>query len=303
MSNYLAIATVTATLRNLLQPAVAAAVPGAVVTMQRPEAVTNGAQNDPKVNLYMYQVMPNAAWRNHEITIRRATATAATDRGQDKLEYRSIVPLNLHYLLSCYGAESELEPQRLLGISVGVLQENARIPLAAVRATIQEHSYLATSDLPFQMEYIEHIQLTPIRLDLEEMSKIWSVFFQVPYALSVAYEASVVLIEPGVPQIVPMVTDPQGAVKQHNGVYLFSMSQALLGELATPTASAALIQAFQEHRYRLSATASITPIVDGQHWRITDPQTATVFDEPRRYRVLRAETTLDVYEGEAPAIS
>lgn len=301
MSNYLAIATVTATLRELLRPAVAAGVPGAVVTMQRPEAVATGAQHDPKVNLYMYQVMPNAAWRNHEITIRRAAPTATGDRGQDKLEYRQIVPLNLHYLLSCYGAENELEPQRLLGICVGLLQEQARLSIDAVRNTIQAYSYLQASDLPFQLEYIEHIQLTPIKLDLEEMSKIWSVFFQVPYALSVAYEASVVLIEPGKPRMVPMVTEPQSAVKQHNGLYLFSIDSALVDELAKTTASALLQNAFKEHTYPLSDAATIAPIVAGHHWLITDPKTATVFDAPQQYRVLRAEKGLDVYQGEATA--
>jgi hypothetical protein len=55
--------------------------------------------------------------------------------------------------------------------------------------------------------YIERIKLTPLTLSLEDLSKLWSVFFQVPYALSIAYEASVVLIEPSTPLAVPTVTD------------------------------------------------------------------------------------------------
>jgi hypothetical protein len=47
---------------------------------------------------------------------------------------------------------------------------------------------------------IENVKLTPISLSLEELSNLWSVFFQVPYALSVAYEAAAVLIEPGTPR-------------------------------------------------------------------------------------------------------
>lgn len=220
MSNHLAIATVTAALQDLLQTAASTSVPGATVTTQRPEAASNGAQNDSKINLYMYQVMPNAAWRNQEITIRRADPTATAERGKDKLEYRPLVPLNLHYLISFYGAESELQPQRLLGSAVGILQANARLPLAAVRNAIENRPYLKDSDLPFQLENIEHIQLTPIKLDLEEMSKVWSVFFQVPYALSIAYEASVVLLEPVAPRVSSVVTDPQAAIKQLKGVYL-----------------------------------------------------------------------------------
>jgi Pvc16 N-terminal domain len=35
----------------------------------------------------------------------------------------------------------------------------------------------------------------PLSLNLEELSKLWSTLFRVPYVLSVAYEASVVLVE------------------------------------------------------------------------------------------------------------
>src|SRR5690606_16023724 len=42
---------------------------------------------------------------------------------------------------------------------------------------------------------VEQIKFTPLTLSLEELSKLWSVFFQAPYALSVAYQGTVVLIE------------------------------------------------------------------------------------------------------------
>lgn len=298
MSNYLAIATVTAALMDLLQGTVS--VPGTVVTTQRPEAASNGAQNDPKINLYMYQVMSNAAWRNHEISIRRADPNGATaDRGKDKMEYHPLVPLNLHYLLSFYGAESELQPQRLLGSAVGTLQANARLPLSAVRNAIENRPYLSDSDLPFQLENIEHIQLTPIKLDLEEMSKIWSVFFQVPYALSIAYEASVVLIEPGIPRIVPVVTDPNAALKDIKGVYLFSMELKHLPDLEQPKVSQALIGAFRAHTFELSPNATNHTVAAGHQWQIEDPDRKTVFDQLQRYRVERGDDSLDIYDATA----
>jgi hypothetical protein len=51
---------------------------------------------------------------------------------------------------------------------------------------------LAGSDLA---EAVENVRLTPTVLSLEELSRLWSIFFQTPYALSVAYQASVVLVE------------------------------------------------------------------------------------------------------------
>ena len=299
MSNHLAIATVTATLQDLLQEAASASVSGATVTTQRPEAASNGAQNDAKINLYMYQVMPNAAWRNQDIVIRRADANGPEDRSKDKLEYRRQVPLNLHYLISFYGAENELQPQRLLGSTIGLLQANARLSLAAVRNAIANRGYLTKSDLAFQLEHIEHIQLTPIKLDLEEMSKIWSVFFQVPYALSIAYEAAVVLIEPSAPRLVPVVITPEAAVKQLKGVYLFSLPLPLQAALEQGVVSPELRQAFQDHTFTLSANATVQPLAPGFQWQITDPDRKTVFDPVQRYRIERVAETLDVYDASA----
>src|SRR5690606_36076631 len=42
---------------------------------------------------------------------------------------------------------------------------------------------------------IDLIRITPQSLSLEELSKLWSVFFQTPYRISASYEASVVLID------------------------------------------------------------------------------------------------------------
>jgi hypothetical protein len=216
MSNYLAIATVTATLRDILQSAASAVVPGAAVTTQRPEKAGNGSQDKAGVNLYLYQVTPNAAWRNSEIVIRRHDPQDPDNRGKDTVELRAQVPLNLYYLLSFYGDEKKLEPQRLLGSSVSAIQAQSIIPLKVIRAAIQNNdNNLAQSDLDFQIEHVEPIKLTPLSLSLEELSKLWSVFFQVPYALSVAYEATVVLIEPGVPVPVPLVS--QRVIKKPDG--------------------------------------------------------------------------------------
>jgi hypothetical protein len=40
------------------------------------------------------------------------------------------------------------------------------------------------------------VKFTPLSLTLEELSRVWSILFQIRYALSIAYRASAVLIEP-----------------------------------------------------------------------------------------------------------
>jgi hypothetical protein len=53
-------------------------------------------------------------------------------------------------------------------------------------------AFLSASDLGDQRELV---RFTPVALNLEELSNLWSVLFQVPYTLSVAYMGTVVLIE------------------------------------------------------------------------------------------------------------
>ena len=52
---------------------------------------------------------------------------------------------------------------------------------------------LSLTDLADQPE---KVRFTPLNLDLDALSNLWSAFFQAPYLLSVAYEASVVLLSP-----------------------------------------------------------------------------------------------------------
>ena len=71
MSNFLAIATVTAALSQTLRAAVETDVPGASVTTLRPDAAGGGIPAT-RVNLYLYQVTPNTAWRNADLPTRNS---------------------------------------------------------------------------------------------------------------------------------------------------------------------------------------------------------------------------------------
>lgn len=184
MSNFLAIATVTAALGNVLQAAVGGDVPGATVTTQRPEDSTNGA-HATGLNVFLYQVTANAALRNADLPTRRADGQPVQ---------RPQVAIDLHYLLSFYGNETQLEPQRLLGSVVRQLHSRPLLTRQMIQDTITNPTYpfLSASNLA---DALEVVRFTPLSLSLEELSKLWSVFFQTPYALSVAYQASVLLIE------------------------------------------------------------------------------------------------------------
>lgn len=184
MSNHLAIATVTATIGRLLQNAAVADLTNVAninVTTVRPDMGTPAVG----INVFLYQVTPNVAFRNADLPTRRADGS---------LMQRPTVALDLHYLLTFYGDEGKLEPQRLLGSASKTLHAQPNLTQQAILDTLADpkYNYLAASDLADQ---IELVRLTPLPLSLEELSKLWSVFFQTHYTLSMAYQGAVVLIE------------------------------------------------------------------------------------------------------------
>lgn len=187
MSHELAIAAVTAVIAELLTTPVDDAVTGARVLHLRPD---EGDRAKANVNLYAYGVRRNAALANDDLPTRRANGI---------LVAVPTLALDIHYLLTFYGSDAKLEPQRLLAAAVTALHAWPVLDPKFIRDTIatvtdaDNNPYLADSDVADQLE---RIRITPIALDLEAMSKLWSVFFQTAYSLSVAYQASVVLLQP-----------------------------------------------------------------------------------------------------------
>lgn len=190
MSNALAIATVTLSVKQLLNGALAAFggdLPSPSVT-----TVSPGATGSPTtgINVFLYHVSANAAFRNEDLPTRRADGA---------LVQRPRAALDLHFLLSFFGAEAHWIPQRLMGIAVQVLHAQPVLSPELIRAAIDTEiaadaglSFLNASDLA---DSVERVRLLPDALSLEELSKIWSIFFQTRYVLSMAWRASVLLIE------------------------------------------------------------------------------------------------------------
>src|SRR5215207_4708668 len=159
MSNFLAPATVSAALQRLLQPSVAAAVPGAKVWVDRPDV----ERTEPGVTIYLYRSSWDPARRNQDLPTRQADGTLAR---------RPQAAIDLHYLLTFHGKDAELEPLRLLGVVTAALHTRpvvTRATVEAVKAAASEtpptHLYLADTDLD---EAAEPVRIWPESLDLEE---------------------------------------------------------------------------------------------------------------------------------------
>jgi hypothetical protein len=178
MSNPLAIAAVTATLRNLLAR-VSTPLPSDKDTALSDTQVTTlppdkAGQTDDhnQVNLFLYHVMPNAAGRNLD-----GHGTPGNKPG---------LALDLLYMVTVYGRNSDdVLSHRLLGRAMSLLHSYPVLVPADIAAA------LPGTDLDQQ---VDRIRLGPFNISNEEMVRLWGTF-QVKYRLSVVYRAGVILID------------------------------------------------------------------------------------------------------------
>jgi hypothetical protein len=196
MSNALALAAITATLRELLEGMLpdSSSIGGRVkVTAQAPDLINTDAMTSPQLNLFLYQVTPNAGWGNVGLPARDA-------RGE-----RTANPplaLDLHYLLTAY-AKEDFQAEIVLGYAMQCLHEWPVLPREKLREMHARwkrdgdnlRRALSTSNLA---EQVEAIKVSPAKMDSEELSKLWTAF-QSSYHLTAAYLVSVALIESALP--------------------------------------------------------------------------------------------------------
>lgn len=183
MSNYLAIATVTAALKSLLIEHVVPDVIGSDITTKRP-APPSGGIAGPSINIYMYQVSPNQAWSNKDVRNRRP---------QGNLIRHGQAALDLSYLFSFYGDESQLIPQKLLGSTIRTLVDHPQLNQQMIRDSIGNSDVLGLDDTTLD-DQVQLVKFVPNATD-EPLSQVWSTFCQVPYSLSFVYQATAVLID------------------------------------------------------------------------------------------------------------
>lgn len=192
MSNSLAIAAVTSSIRYVLDRSLQRPHPGpvggaGVTTLHPGDLTSSDLESTAGLNVYCYLVTPNHAWNLTDLPTRRSDGSTVQ---------RPLAALDLHYLVTCYGSEATLETQRLLGRAVAALSATSVLGRDVVNAALDLYGtdtdtlFLADSDLAGEVELVK---LAPVTLSLEEMSKLWGVL-DTPYQLSLTYLATVVLI-------------------------------------------------------------------------------------------------------------
>jgi hypothetical protein len=200
MSNALAIAGVSAVLKDLLNNGLIDHDIGALVnapvtvTVLPPDRVKTGDDNEqPQLNLFLYQVTPNTGWSNVGLPSRDDQGGRLTNRP---------LALDLHYLLTAYG-KKDFDGEILLGYAMQLLHETPVLSRNAIRTALAATSPVAGDLLPPATspllasdlaDQVEQIKISPHNLNMEELSKLWTAL-QGHYRPTAAYHVSVVLIE------------------------------------------------------------------------------------------------------------
>ena len=186
---YLAIPTVTATLRHILTNGLLADLGEEIHVDSRPPDVIGREAPTNRLNVFLYSVGPNIAYQNADLPTRARDGTLIST---PKLG------LNLHYLFSAYGSENkDVRAQRILASAMLIMKENPIITRQMIDDAKKNDEYeIADSELADQ---VEHISVTWQNMTVEDMTKLWSTFFQTNYRISVAYQVTVVLLERRMP--------------------------------------------------------------------------------------------------------
>ena len=228
MSSPLAIAAVTATLRNVLHSGLNDDVSGTAVTTRPLDLARADVDSDSQVNLFLYHLLPNAAWRNQNVPWR----TRPGENGHAPLA------LDLYYLLTAFYGQNEdsmdgttdptrlLGSHRLLGRAMGLLHDHMLLDTEAVNLNLPA---LDRTEEPYTQ--VESVRITPQPLSLDEMSKLWS-SFQTEYRPSAAYAVSVVLIESARPRRAALPVLRRGS--DDRGAYVFPIRSPFLNEVVLP---------------------------------------------------------------------
>jgi hypothetical protein len=165
-----------------------------IVSALPPDRIATDVNERSQLNLFLYQVTPNPGWRNEGLPSRSGSGDRLTNPP---------LALDLHYLLSAYGAR-DLHPEILLGVGMQILHETPALPRDAIRRALAEPTPVSSGGgLPADLQQlftsgladqVEQIKIAPYSISTEEISRLWTAF-QARYRPTAAYQVTVVLIE------------------------------------------------------------------------------------------------------------
>jgi hypothetical protein len=189
-------AGVTAVLKDLLNDGLLnndlAAIGTVTVSALPPDRIQTGANEENRLNLFLYQVTPNQGWRNH--------GQPSLGSNGERL-YNPPLALDLHYMLSAYGRE-DLNAEVLLGYAMELFHELV-LNRNDIRKSLSPSNPINANLIPKDADgrsaidladQVEQIKITPNYLSADELSRLWT-SMQARYRPTMAYQVSTVLIQ------------------------------------------------------------------------------------------------------------
>lgn len=170
MSAYTAIGDTSETLRKLLENDPWTGIsPKPTITLKSPKDIKTESGNPNMVSLFLYQITENIFLKNEEM-----------QRLDDQRVLQPPLFLELFYLATTYSNDPAQE-KYILGKVMQIFFNNP-----VLTGTVLQGG-LSGSD--------EEIKIICNPLSLDDLTKIWSAFQDVPYKLSVSYLATPVRID------------------------------------------------------------------------------------------------------------
>lgn len=179
MSNHLAVATVTEALREYIARNLTDLPLAVNVSAQRPPTESPA---EPTITIFCYSVNPDPQMRNLDAPTRASDGT---------LTQVPRAALDMDYLISFYGDESQLVPQRMLGSVVRALYVQPILSRDDILAA-EAQPFLAGSDLSTSPQ---RVRFTPTHQDTDELYRLWTMMTGTQMALSLTYRATLVFID------------------------------------------------------------------------------------------------------------
>jgi hypothetical protein len=182
MNTGFSIAACTVAIADRLHTFIGDIVPGARVTTLNPgsESLRSG---DPFVNLYLFRTARNGFVSNNDLPTRGPLGAPKNS---------PVLKLDLDYMITYFGDDARLDPQRLLGLVAAGLNAEPYIPREMLRAAIASTPWLGGGDPTLPRE---EIVVTPLNLPPDAMARLWSEFVDIPYQLTQLYTATPISIE------------------------------------------------------------------------------------------------------------
>ena len=193
MGGALALGAVTALLKRLLENGLASAGVStqlgadAIVSALAPDRVASGEEERPQLNLFLYLVTPRAS---------------LTTNGRDRNGNRDALAVDLHYLVTAYGAQ-DLQAEILLGHAIATLQETPVLDQDKIRSVLEPLGHardrrvvaapMAAVSNPEVAAGFDRLVIEAEFMNADAVSKIWSAL-QAKYHPSATYKVSAVLI-------------------------------------------------------------------------------------------------------------